>query len=98
MQVANCTAFEDRFEYIGDRGSTVYKCGVRIKDFRPEDFGRWWCNVFSYYDGTNKWRTYATAKSKIIHVEEEKNVTTIIRYACLEGFSDPLRYQCMHIH
>ena len=78
-QVLNCTAFEDRFEYIGDRGSAVYKCGVRIKDVRLEDFTRWKCNVWNYYDGTNKWKNYATAVSHDMRVEEEKNATTIIR-------------------
>ena len=78
-QVLNCTTFEERFEYIGDKGSAVYKCGVRIKDFRPEDFGLWRCDVWNYYDGTNKWKNYASTTSKIFGVEEEKNATTIIR-------------------
>ena len=63
-QVLNCTDFEGRFEYIGDEGATVYKCGVRVKNLRPEDFGRWKCDVWQYYDGSNKWRSYAASKSK----------------------------------
>ena len=76
----NCTDFEGRFEYIGDRGSTVYKCGVRVKNFRKEDYGEWKCDVSSYYDGSNKWRNYASTTSKSFQVEEEKNATTIIRF------------------
>merc|ERR1712117_354151 len=79
VKVLNCTAFEKRYEYIGDKGSAVYKCGVRIKDLRPEDFGEWTCDVWNYYDGTNKWRSYAPMAEKTFQVEEEKNATTIIR-------------------
>ena len=69
-----------RFLYTGDKGSSVYKCGFDVKNIQPEDYGEWRCDVWSYYDGSNKWRSYASTTSKTFQVEEEKNATTIIRY------------------
>ena len=91
----NCTDFEGRFEYIGDRGSSVYKCGVRVKNFRKEDYGEWKCDVWSYYDGSNKWRNYASTTSKSFQVEEEKNATTIIR--CVRMYKMQANVYCQNL-
>ena len=69
-----------KFLYTGDKGSSVYKCGFDVKNIQPEDYGEWRCDVWSYYDGSNKWRSYASTTSMTFQVEEEKNATTIIRY------------------
>ena len=76
-----------RFLYTGDKGSSVYKCGFDVKNIQPEDYGEWRCDVWSYYDGSNKWRSYASTTSMTFQVEEEKNATTIIRYVlvCANG-------------
>ena len=68
-----------KFEYTGDRGSSVYKCGVRVKDIGPEDLGEWKCDVWQYYDGSNQWRDYASATSKSFQVGEAKSATEVIR-------------------
>ena len=50
-------------EYIGDKGSAVYKCGIRIKNARSEDAGQWKCDITAYQDGTNKWKNWKRARS-----------------------------------
>ena len=70
VKVGECGDFEGRFEYTGDRGSSVYKCGVRIKGVRPGEDGEWKCDVTEYYDGTNKWKSYAETASKSFQVRE----------------------------
>merc|ERR1712039_955202 len=83
VEELNCTDVDKqmplRFLYTGDKGSSVHKCGFDVKNIQPEDYGEWRCDVWSYYDGSNKWRSYASTTSKTFQVEEEKNTTTIIR-------------------
>merc|ERR1712039_783534 len=83
VEELNCTDVDKqmplRFLYTGDKGSSVYKCGFDVKNIQPEDYGEWRCDVWSYYDGSNKWRSYSSLTSKTFQVEEEKNATTIIR-------------------
>ena len=73
---AGCDDFEGRFEYIGDKGSSVYKCGIKVKNVRPEERGEWRCDITSYYDGYNKWKSYGTTVSKKFNVEVEIKTTT----------------------
>ena len=79
VKEGDCGDFEGRFEYIGDKGSSVYKCGVRVKDIVPEDLGEWKCDVWQYYDGSNQWRDYASATSKSFQVGEAKSAPEVIR-------------------
>ena len=58
VTVGECSDFTGRFEYIGDKGSYVYKCGIRLRDIRPEEAGEWKCDITGYYDGKNKWKQY----------------------------------------
>ena len=76
VKVGECGDFKGRFgsmnsnfEYIGDRGASVYKCGIRVKNVRPEEAGQWKCDITEYYDGTNKWKSYADTTSKSFDVE-----------------------------
>ena len=71
-----CDAFAGRVEYIGDKGSSVYKCGVRIKNVTPEEAGQWRCDITSYYDGSNKWQSYGTKVSRTFEVDVEIKTTT----------------------
>ena len=69
-----CDNFAGRVEYIGDKGSSAYKCGIRIKNITPEEAGQWRCDITSYYDGLNKWKSYQrdqsdTTASKTFEVE-----------------------------
>ena len=52
VKVGKCSDFADRFEYIGNKGAAVYKCGIRLK-VRPEDAGEWKCDITGYYNGYN---------------------------------------------
>lgn len=76
VKVGDCGDFEGRMEYIGDKGASVYKCGVRIKNVRPEEAGDWKCDITEYYDGTNKWQSYADTASKSFTVDVEIKTTT----------------------
>jgi len=76
VKVGVCGDFEGRMEYIGDKGASVYKCGVRIKNVRPEEAGDWKCDITEYYDGTNKWQSYAATASKSFTVDVEIKTTT----------------------
>ena len=76
VKEGDCGDFKGRFEYIGDKGSSVYKCGVRVKNVRPEDAGQWKCDITSYYDGSNKWKSYGTSASKSFTVDVEIKTTT----------------------
>ena len=77
-----CDAFAGRVEYIGDKGSSVYKCGVRIRDVRPEEAGQWRCDITSYYDGSNKWQSYGTTASRTFEV-------VLSRYVDIHGVLEP---------
>jgi len=63
VKEGKCDDFKDRMEYIGDKGSAVYKCGIRIKNARSEDAGQWKCDITAYQDGTNKWKNWKRARS-----------------------------------
>ena len=72
----NCNDFGGRFTYIGDRGNAAYNCGIRVNNMSSKDEGQWKCYVWSYYDGYNKWRSYATRDSKSYEVHIEVKTTT----------------------
>jgi len=80
VKVGECSDFAGRFEYIGDKGSSVYKCGIRVKDVRPEEAGEWKCDITGYYDGKNKWKQYqkdqGETASKSFQVDVEIKTTT----------------------
>ena len=80
VTVGECSDFTGRFEYIGDKGSYVYKCGIRLRDFRPEEAGEWKCDITGYYDGKNKWKQYqkdqGETASKSFYVAIEIKTTT----------------------
>ena len=74
----NCNDFGGRFTYIGDRGSSVYKCGIHIKDMKPDDEGEWKCDIWGYYNGynTDKSSVGHVTKSFDVHIEVGTTTTT----------------------
>ena len=72
----NCNDFEGRFAYIGDRAASVYKCGILVKDMSPEDEGEWKCDIWGYYDGSNRYRSSVSKVSKSFEVDIEVKTTT----------------------
>ena len=70
VKEGNCNDFGDRFTYIGDRGSSVYKCGILITDMTPKDEGEWNCDIWGYSGGSNK----SYKKSSVSHVSKSFEV------------------------
>ena len=52
VTVDNCTDFEGRFEYLGDYDN--FKCGIRLRDVRPDEAGEWTCELENYYYAETK--------------------------------------------
>ena len=59
VTVADCDAFDGRYEYFGDYNH--YECGVRIRNARPEDAGEWRCDFESYNAGQTRYYGYKVA-------------------------------------
>jgi len=47
VTVHDCADFEGRFEYLGDYDN--YKCGIRLHNVRPDEAGKWTCELENYY-------------------------------------------------
>ena len=75
----NCSDFAGRFEYIGDKKSSgyLYKCGIRLKDIRPEDAGEWKCDITGYYDGYDQWKQWQKDQGKTASKSFHVNVTAM---------------------
>jgi len=76
VKEGNCNDFEGRFAYIGDRAASAYKCGILVKDMSPEDEGKWKCEIWGYYDGSNRYRSSVSKVSKSFEVDIEVKTTT----------------------
>ena len=74
VTVLDCADFEGRFEYLGDYNN--YKCGVRFKDMRPDEGGKWQCNVEEYNDGKGTSRGSNPQDNHEFHVEVQAKTTT----------------------
>jgi hypothetical protein len=74
VTVLNCADFEGRFEFLGDYNK--YKCGVRFFGIKPDEAGKWKCDIESYYAGQTRNYGYKVKRSFDIDVEIKTTTTT----------------------
>ena len=95
VKVGNCSDFAGRFKYIGNMGSSVFKCGIRLMDFRREEAGEWRCDITGYVDGKNKRKQYqkdrgetASQSFDIIVINSTTTTTTTPKLATTDYFCE----------
>ena len=49
----------------------MYKCGVRIRDLRPEEAGEWRCEMEEYHDGKGGRRGKSPRDRKSFYIDVE---------------------------